>query len=197
MPSSMRGGFLRDDTTGALVVTDGVSQRLTSGEEVLPRLTVASSAALADGTMRLSYFTARKTEAITQMRMGSGNTAAGATPTLARFGVYSEDATTGDLTLLAAIASDTALFAATSTQYTRTLTSTFNKVAGTRYAVGVLMKSGAAFPSIAGVVTTSSSDAALAPRLSAALTGQTDLPATVTAASLVVSTLIPQAIFLP
>lgn len=158
---------------------------LTSGESTVPRQLALVQTPSYLGNVRLSYFTAKKTESITQLRMQSGTTAAGATPTLVRWGICG-GVDTGTLTLLAAIANDTTIFAAASTEYLRSLTSTFNKVKGTRYAFALVVVSGAAAPTVPGInlggggLTTAN---ARAPRLVASAAG-TDLPATITEASL-------------
>lgn len=168
-----------------------------SGEETVRRDNVTSGAlATGSGTLRLTYFKARKTEQTTQVRLLSGSTAAGATPTLVRAGIYSID-TNGDGTLIGAIANDTALLAATSTGYTRSWTTPFTKTAGTTYAVALIVVTGAATPTLAGAAVTSAADMALAPRLSAALASQTDLPASFTAAGLTTSITRFYALVLP
>jgi len=151
---------------------------IATGEEVLPRLNVSSAQQLAaSGTLHLTYFTARKTETINNIRMVSDATAATGT-TLARMGIYSVNANTGDLTLVAACANDTTLFSGTYTAYQRVLTAAFNKVKGTRYAVGVLVV-GAGMPAITAT-TCAGTDAALPPRLCGIVAGQANLPANIT-----------------
>lgn len=167
---------------------------ITSGEEIMPRRdAIGASALAASGTLHLSYFTARKTEAVTNIRMLSDGTAATGT-TLARMGVYSVSGA-GDLTLVAATANDTTVFSGAYTPYQRTLTSTFNKVKGTRYAVGVLVV-GTGMPTITGA-TCAGADAALPPRLCGIVTGQANLPATIAAGSVAEDYRIFQTTFTP
>lgn len=158
-------------------------QAIAAGESTLPRVSIVSSAIAAgvNQVLNLSYFTARKTELIGNVRNLSGATAAGATPTLCRIGIYSV-AANGDIALLAAIANDTTLWAATFTPYTRALTAAFQKIAGTRYAWGQLCVTGAAAPTFPGSVNGLVPNTA--PRLSATLAAQADLPASVANASL-------------
>lgn len=178
---------------------------VTSGELVPPdRFLAYANAGVAlmsaSQRMNLHYFTAQKTEPITQIETATGATAAGATPTLCRVGVFSI-AANGDGTLLAAIANDTAMWATIGLEYLRALTTTFNKVAGQRYAVGALCVTAAALPVLVGptlaVATTSNNGMALAPRIGGAITGQADLPATFLAASVVASRFIFTARFVP
>lgn len=146
----------------------------------------ASCTLVASQQMQLHYFTARKTEAINNMETYSGSTAAGATPTLARVGVF-QIASNGDGTLLAACANDTAMWSVVNTAYNKALTSTFNKVAGQRYALAALIVTAAAIPSLHSMVLAATAIAnngyGLAPRVCGAISGQADLPASFTAGS--------------
>src|SRR5258706_9878896 len=100
------------------------------GESVYARDSFTTATAAASGEMVLAGFVAKKTQQITQVRVWTTGTAAAATPTICRMGIYSRSVATGDITLLASHANDTTLFAATNTVYTKTLTSAFNKVQG-------------------------------------------------------------------
>lgn len=167
---------------------------ITNGEEVLPRLDVIGAETInASGTVHLTYFTARKTESVTKIRMLTDATAATGV-TLARMGVYSVDGA-GNLTLLAACASDTTLFNAIYSPFQRNLTAPFAKVKGTRYAVAVIVV-GAGMPNLTGL-TCSGADASLPPRLCGILPGQTDLPANIAAGSVVEDYRLMQATFAP
>ncbi len=143
------------------------------------------------GQVRFTFFTAKKTESITGLTIYSGSIAAAATPTLCRMGVYSVDNAAEDLTLVASTPNDTALFAATNTAYQRNFSAPWNKIAGKRYAFGVLVVSAAATPSFAGSFIVAGAGipslSNLPPRRMATLAGQTDLPASVSAASLATS----------
>ena len=137
------------------------AQQVLAGEEVLPRwLTRDNSQAIGSQQLRLSFFTALKTETVTQVRCATGSTAAGATPTLVRMGVYSVAGadSQGDLTLLTATASDTSLLAAANTAYTAPLTTPLSKVAGQRYAVGLLVVTAAATPTLVSIQTQTAAD---------------------------------------
>ncbi len=155
---------------------------LDSGEEPYNRLLVNSSSTLATQNLRLTYFTARKTETITQLRTATTTTAAGATPTIVRMGVYSVDAS-GNLTLVASTANDTSLLAAASTVYTKTLSVFWNKVAGNRYAIGILVVTAATAPTILGNALMNGAEMGRSPRICGVVSGQADLPASVVAAS--------------
>lgn len=176
-------------TPGTWVTPSDTRNLLATGEETLPRDLVTNSGGITmtSGTLRLTFFTARKTETTTQVRVISGGTAAGATPTLCRVGLYAVDAT-GDGTLVASIPNDTALFATQLTAYTRSWSVALAKVAGIRYALGDLVVTGATAPTLVGAIPVSSAELAVAPRLSGILTGQTDLPAGFTEAGLTATT---------
>lgn len=153
------------------------------GESTIPRNAIASSSVTSGGSsLRLTYFTASKTENVSSVRVITGGTAAAATPTLCRIGIYAVG-DNGDLTLIASTPNDTTLFAAASTVYTKALSAPFVKYKGLRYAVGILVVSGVATPSFQGNNSVPASEAAIAPRM-VGYSAQTDLPATITEASL-------------
>jgi hypothetical protein len=177
------------------------AHQLSSGEAVLDRIVGAQSTSVTttSGTLALTYFTATKTETITQVRVASGGTAAGATPTLIRIGIWPAAADGSLSTLAASTASDTTLLAATTTVYTKALQASFSKVAGTRYAVGILVVTAAAAPSLTGYGGASTATAGwdLSPRIAASVSSQTDLPSTVATGSLSTTSRLPQFILLP
>ncbi|HSD56026.1 MAG TPA: hypothetical protein VLA92_02635 [Candidatus Saccharimonadales bacterium] len=152
---------------------------IATGEEVLPRLHSIGAQGLDAGSVHLTYFTARKTETINNIRMLTDATPATGT-TLARMGIYSVDGG-GNLALLAASANDVTIFDDAYSPYLKALTAPFAKVKGTRYAIGVLF-TGTTPPTITGM-TVSGADSSLPPRLCGLLAGQTDLPANITAGS--------------
>lgn len=168
---------------------------LTVGEASLPRVLAQNGAvALASGTMRLSYFRALKTEVINNVKSDSRGTAS-AVPTLCRMGFYSV-AANGDIALLAACASDTAIWSVTNTQYVAALTGPFNKVAGTWYAAAALY-TGTTGPTIDGQNLVLGAESALANRICGIVTGQVDLPATVVNALITAQASNPYIVALP
>lgn len=171
---------------------------LTVGEETLPRTEMtATNLTVSTGQFRFTYFTARKSETSTQVRMLTGGVAAAATPTLVRIGIYEIDAATGAGTLVAATVNDTTLFAAATTAYTRSWQTPFAKVAGRRYAAGALVVTGATAPNLVGAALGNSPEVGFAPRLSGVLTGLADLPASFVDGSVVASSFRPYAVILP
>lgn len=149
-----------------------------SGESTMGRGEVVGDAPLASGALLLSFFTARKTETIGNVRVVSGSAAAGATPTLVRVGVY-QVTSSGGVSLVASTPNDTSLLAASRTAYTRALSASWKKTADLRYALGVLVVTSQTVPNLLGQNLLPGSEAAQQPRLSAVVTGLTDLPATV------------------
>jgi hypothetical protein len=167
---------------------------LATGEETHARL-LNNSGALSNptGQIRFNFFTAQKTEAITALAAYSGTTAASGL-TLCRMGIWSVDSS-GNLTLVASTASDTALFVATNTRYSKALSATFNKVAGTRYAFGILQV-GTTAANFHGALI-QSSQSLTAPIVGALVSGQADLPASVSVGSLSANGALPYAEMAP
>jgi hypothetical protein len=113
---------------------------LTVGTETIPGARAFNSSntiAMATGTSRLTYFVARKTEAWTQVKVFSGSTVSSAL-TVARLAVHQVNSD-GSTTVLATTTHDGALFAATSTAYTKSLSGTVNAVRGNHYALELLL----------------------------------------------------------
>lgn len=162
-----------------------LSTQIAAGESCVPRMPyLGASISLGSGSVKLVYAQAQTTETITKLRAYIGATN-GVTPTLARMGVYSVDPTTGDLALLAASASDTTLFTQGSGNAAdATLTTPWDKVAGTWYAWAVIQVGAATAPTLIGsTIANGGALLAEAPRLIGVVNGQTDLPASITAAT--------------
>ena len=160
---------------------------LTTGEEAFLRsLGNSNVLTLASQQLRLTYFTARKTETIASVRFALGGTAAGATPTLSRIGIWTADGAGALVAQIAATTNDTALFMGTiNTQVTKALTAPFVKQAGQRYAVGLVNVTAAANPTVCGNLATGLNvEVGLAPRLSGVVAAQADLPATLASGSI-------------
>jgi hypothetical protein len=155
------------------------------GESTMRRADVVTGANLVSGQENFIFFTAKKTETINNVYTIT-TAAAGATPTLCRFGIYSVDSS-GNLTLVASTPNDTTLFAAANTAYTKALSAPFNKVAGQRYAVGLLIVSAASMPSFLGQNSGGVSAGLLnatTPRIAGSLSGLSDLANSTTNAAL-------------
>lgn len=175
---------------GVWVSPSDLKDGLTTGEETFSRNLISiNSGVTTSQNVRMSYFTARKSETTTQVRVISGSAAAGATPTFCAMGLYLIDPSTGDGTLVASTANDTSLFATTNTVYTRSWQASYAKVAGQRYSLGVLVVTAAALPTLTGNANNAGLTAewGVAPRLTGTLTGQSTLPSTFTAGSVAAS----------
>lgn len=168
---------------GDMILNNGDPNFPTTGEFVPDRNDWTASVAVVAGTLQLSYFTALKSEAINNVTTVTVGTAAGATPTLCRVGLYAV-AANGDLTLEAATANDTTLWANINNAYSRALTGTWNKVVGRRYAAGLLCVTAAATPVIAGHTYSTSFVSSGPPQMAGSLAGQTDLPSNISAGSI-------------
>lgn len=128
------------------------------------------------GQVGLVFWRAKRTETISKLAVYTAGTAAAATPTLCKMGLYLINGEVG--TLVAQTASDTTLFAATNTRYERDVTP-FTKVAGAKYATAVLIISGVAFPTFYGKDYGGGVAATILgrlPHITATLNGQIDLP---------------------
>lgn len=171
-----------------------------TGEDTYDRLLAFSSIAMTSGFMRVTYFKARSTETITKLLMGSSSTAAAATPTLVRMGIYSVASDWALTALLASTANDTALFSTINTEYLKSLSGSWSKVADTWYALGLLVVSGAAVPTIVGNSIASASIAGGTngrPRLGGLQTGLSDLPASASAVGVAASGISLHATLVP
>lgn len=149
---------------------------ITTGEAVMGRR-FASSSGIPTGTqsIRLTYFTARKTGTYTQLRMtcgGSGHTLA----TLVKFAIFSV-AGDGTLTCIGVTANDTAMLVTPNTEYTKATTASYAVTAGQRYAFGVLVVTAGTAPTVCGGVIAPGTAAGRAPQLAGIITGQSDMPA--------------------
>ena len=167
----------------AILDTNDDPADLTSGEATMPRRAIVSAAAsTGSSVLRLTYFTARKSETVQSVRTISGTANVGAT--LCRIGIY-EEAANGDLTLVASIDNDATLWTVGSTVYTRSLSVSFSKVRGRRYAVGVLVVGASTYPTLFGNASILAAEAAELPRLAATATAtQSDLPSSLASGAL-------------
>jgi hypothetical protein len=172
---------------------------LATGQGTIEPRTVALSVRQpSSGELNLTYFTSRKTETVTQIVQPTHTTAAAATPTLIRWGIYTINAD-NSLTLAASTPNDTTLLAATLTEYTKAFSASLALVAGTTYVLGLIVVSGATMPSYPGqAIIGAGAHYLREPKSCARLTGQTDLPASIAAGSIVSSGAGPiQTLILP
>lgn len=174
------GPITLDSQTG--IVTAGDPDALTAGEETLNPQAATASAGLTSQRLCLTYFTARRSESVTKVRIVSGSTAA-AGVTLIRVGLYLVNAD-GSLTLVASTPNDATLLTATFTEYTKSLSASYAKVAGQRYAIGVLVQA-TTMPTVAGTQPITTARLGRGTRRFGQVAAQADLPASIAVASLV------------
>lgn len=155
---------------------------LDTGGEFLYSRDIQRSNTSAHSTQRLicSGFRCKRTEVITQVATKSGTTAAGATPTLVRFGLYLRRPDTVNYDLVASTPNDTTLFAAANTQYTKSFSTPYTKLRGEEYIAAWLVVSAAAMPTFIGTYasTVVLADGIRQPQRSGVIGAQLDLPTT-------------------
>lgn len=145
-------------------------------------LTGANQIGMISGMNFLTYFTAGQDITVGNLNIANG-TAAAATPTLCRAGIYSIDAATRAGTLIASSANNTALFSVANAFNNVPLTAPVALTRGQRYAVGICVVTAATPPALSGHAMIGGVTTAL-PRLSGYLSGQADLAANYADASL-------------
>ena len=159
-----------------------------SGEFVFaPQAASQNNVTLTSGSLILSYGVATRSEVIALISVPTGGvTAAGAT--YAAYGLYTVDSS-GNLTLVASTNSNTSLWTLSYQSYNgfnvaQPLSASYTKVAGQRYAVGALFV-GSTAPQVVGTSSfAGDAGSSLAAGVSAQLTGQSTLPASISAGSL-------------
>jgi hypothetical protein len=178
-PTGPPGGRTEYDLFGGNVVG--------SGEEALaPFLESANNIPMTSGVIRLTYFTARATATRTAMQMYTGTKTT--TNSHVMLGVYLEDPTTFDLTLLAATPDDSSLLRSPSTLYTKALAVGWDEQFGLRYAAAALVVVSGTTPEVVGNLHPAAAIAGASrrPRRAGAVTGVTSgvLPSTIANASI-------------
>lgn len=158
---------------------DAARPQLTSGFGTYDPLMSNALNTMSNQVLRGIIFRAPASMSCGSIRAFTGSVAAGATPTLIRFGLWTIDANGSDLTLAGSTANDTALLSAINTGYAKALSSAVPIVQGTKYAVGLLVVTGAAAPTICGI-TLSGTAVGTIPRRTFSKAGQADLPNNIT-----------------
>jgi len=181
--SALTSGTLSDSRLSSNVITNALlsarQNQTTSAIDVVDRLSVYSANAPVSGAEYWTFFSPTYNLTISQISYASVSASTGVT--LARFGLYTMDAS-GAGTLVARTASDTTLFTSANTVYTRSLDSTggypttYSLVAGTRYAVAVCVV--ASSPQTIAAAGCQPVVAAVSPRVQGVRTGANDLVTT-------------------
>ena len=149
-----------------------------TGEALFLRVATSDTpSALTTETLYLTFWTAATTGTATTVTTATAGTAASGL-TYAAIGIYSIDGS-GNLTLVASTGDlHATLWISTYTGYTSTLGSSFSRVAGTRYALGILAV-GTTPPTILGFAIYPFGR--ITPVLAAGYNSQTTLPSTIAA----------------
>lgn len=145
-------------------------------------LGITSQAAVASQVLALTYFTCNRPLLAANAAFIVGSTQAAATPTVIRYGLYTE-AANGDITLVASTPNDTTMLANTNTKYSKAFSVAHQMIVGQRYALGHLVVSATTMPILMGygmgATSAINTESNTAPRVTASVTGQADLPASV------------------
>jgi len=156
-------------------------------QEMFSRRFASANASMPTQNCRVTFFTPYLTQVVNSLRSFTSGTAAGATPTTCKMGLYSVDPSTGDLTRIGITANNTGLWAAANTAYTQALTSPVTVYAGHRYAFAALIDTAAATPTLVAE-TLQQSVANTNNRLCGTVSGlQTDIPASILSTGFVVA----------
>lgn len=165
---------------------------LTDAVSLFPRSLAGLSnvAGLANQVLNLAFFTPIRPITTTQLYL-VGGTAAGATPSLVRAGLWIINSANTDANIVADIPNDPAIFASANTAWLRSWTTPYRFIPGQRYACGLLCVTDFTAPTVGGQLFLSGLGVFAnrigngpGPRLSGLLPAQTDLPASFSLSSL-------------
>ena len=162
------------------------------GESVYPRVApAANGAAATTQSLRLVGMLCKRTEPISNIAFSTGTTAAGATPTLVRYGLWERSPLRESYSLVASTVSDLTLLVAANTRYPKATSAPYTKQQGQEYLVGCLVVSAAAMPTFqqysTAIYTGFAAQLLLPPVRTAQLAAQADLPAIITVSALTIS----------
>jgi len=162
------------------------------GESVQPRVCHSvNGVAAVTQSLRLVGFLCKRTEPVNTIAFITGTTAAAATPTLVRYGLWERSSGRDFYSLVASTPNDLALLAAANTKYPKNVSTPYIKQQGLEYLAGCLVVSAAAMPTFHqnGLIATTvgATELLTSPVRCANLAAQTDLPAIITTSALVVS----------
>lgn len=166
-------------TPGTWMSTPDVRDLVTTGQESMNRGFAFQSVAIGTGSLRLTFFTARKTETYTQLKTYCGSTAASATPTLCKMGMYRLESN-GDVTRIAQTANDTSLWSVAGNEFTKQTEASFTLTSGIRYALATLQVTSGTPATLAGMSLTNTIIGSTSPVM-CKLSTQSDLPSSITA----------------
>jgi hypothetical protein len=160
--------------------------------ETLPRYAVQGALSPAVGTILMACTTALSTLTVSNLLICTGSTARVGTPTLVKLGLYTLDGS-GNATLVASTASDTTIGSGTNTLYTKAIAlngsggsiSSYQLVRGQRYGLAYIEVGSTSSATMRCANLGVGGLGSLAPAVARVTgTGQTDLAASITNASL-------------
>lgn len=178
-------GTLADARLSANVITSttlAASQSVTTGScEVYPRYVAGNVQTPTSASVYWSFFS--PPYSFTASQISIATSAASATITAAKLGLYTVDAN-GAVTLVARTASDNTIFSTASSVATRSFSTTggypatYALSAGSRYALAFFATASSSMPSVPAIGANSSA-AWASPRIHGYMTSQSDLPTSV------------------
>ena len=169
-----------------------------AGEETYDITDATTSRSMGTGQMKTVFFQALVTESINNLMWPI--VTAGVAGTLGRAGVFSVNTSDWSITGLLAATANTVAHFHTIGETPRALTTTFNKVEGTWYAIGLLQTAMSTAPGVAAFLLSLASMCGPThnrPRKGGLVTGLTDLPTSVAAGGYTDDTGIPYILLLP
>lgn len=176
------GDISISSTDGTWVQLNRRAANAPSGiETTIDRTDITSTPALATGLATYTYFTSTVAGTFTKLRSVTGGTAAAATPSLNKMALYSV-AANGDMTRKAITAHAATTWDTINTRYDIATVASYTVAVGERLAFAILCVTAGAAPTLLGRTlsgTAVGAEAAVQPRISAQLAGQSDLGATV------------------
>lgn len=173
-----------------LAAVTAAANNTTSSADAFSRVFTSSGQIPTSGNVHWTFFS--PTSSFTASQISVANINVAVSPTLIRLGLYTADSA-GAVTLVARTANDTTIFANASSFSTRSFATaggypaTYAVTAGSRYALAFCVVA-SSLPSIPAVLSRSEL-LWQSPRISAYLTGQSDLPTSVASGGFTTTTL--------
>jgi hypothetical protein len=185
------GTWILLPSTSPIALSEGEST-ITRGETTTTAVTMTTK------VLRLGFFLALKTEKIKHFRADCATAYSGGVPSVVRFGAWLVNPTTGKLEMVGQSANNTALLEKSGVPVEPEAEAAWEKVAGQRYALGLLVVTAGTAPTIGGQLgSLNSEEQARTPRLCAAQTATEALPSTIENAALQNSSAVPYLVVAP
>jgi hypothetical protein len=164
-----------------------------AGIETMSRFDGIGGQALTSQRVQYAFFTPKAAKTVTKAIVATGATAAGASPSVVRIGLYTADASDNLTGPIVSTANDTALLvSSTQTDFEKALSATYTFIAGQRYAAALLVVSGTTMPAVRAITFNSATSQVQRSRvLSRRQSGQSDLTTDPVVGNLPVDSLMP------